>query len=185
MATQRGARTTKAVRTPMKAVKKPARRAHRASAARSVSTRLTAVNDHEGVRQVLSRYCHALDRGNLDEVGSLFHRDAVFSVSFESGQQHIGREAIQGWYEQFFRARPGQFRHMRHKIFEPLMSVTGTTSKTSTYFDADSVTEDGNVRVISGRYDDTLVKERGQWFFKQRTITVFYHYSAGSCQEGM
>ncbi|MGH8006065.1 MAG: nuclear transport factor 2 family protein, partial [Candidatus Binatia bacterium] len=76
MATPRGARTTKAVRKPMKAGKKPAQRAQRASrtaAARTVSARPTAANDHEGVRHVLTRYCHALDRGRLDEVGALFH----------------------------------------------------------------------------------------------------------------
>ena len=39
--------------------------------------------------------------------------------------------------------------------------------------------------LITGRYDDSLVKENGQWFFHQRTITVFYHYSPGNGQEGM
>jgi len=143
------------------------------------------VDDHEGVRQVLSHYCHALDQGKLNEVGALFHRDAVFAVSFESGQQHTGRETIQAWYEQFLRERPGQFGQMRHKIFEPLISINGTTAIASTYFDADSVEQDGTVRVVAGRYDDTLVKENGQWFFKERTITVFYRYSLGSSQEGM
>ncbi|MGH8007708.1 MAG: nuclear transport factor 2 family protein, partial [Candidatus Binatia bacterium] len=153
--------------------------------ARTVSARPTAANDHEGVRHVLTRYCHALDRGRLDEVGALFHRDAVFSVSFEGGQQHTGRAAIQAWYERFFHERPGQYHHMRHKIFEPLVTVNGVTATTSTYFDADSVAAEGTVQVVAGRYDDTLTKEQGQWFFKERIITVFYHYSPGNCQEGM
>ena len=186
MATQRVAKKTKAVRKPTKVVKKPALRAQQARrtpAARTVA-RAATIDDYEGARQVLSRYCHALDQGKLGEVGALFHYNAVFSVSFE-GQKHTGREAIQAWYERFFRQRPGQYRHMRHKIFEPLLTVNGTTATASTYFDADSVEQDGAVRVVTGLYNDILVKEQGQWFFKDRTISVFYRYSPGTCQEGM
>ena len=94
MATQRVAKKTKAVRKPTRVVKKPALRARQASrtpAARTAA-RAATIDDYEGARQVLSRYCHALDQGKLGEVGALFHRNAVFSVSFE-GQKHTGREA--------------------------------------------------------------------------------------------
>jgi len=188
MATQRGVKKTKAaMRKPAKAVRKPARRVQQVSraAAPRTAARAETVSDYEGARQLLSRYCHALDRGGLKDLGSLFHRDAEFSVSFESGQKHAGRETIQAWYDRFFQQRPGQYRHMRHKIFEPLLTVNGNTATAVTYFDADSVGEGGSVHVVTGRYDDVLVKEQGQWFFKERTITVFYHYSPGQCQEGM
>jgi ketosteroid isomerase-like protein len=186
MATQRVVTKAKAVRKLTKAVKKPARRMQRVSrtpAAKTVDR--VVVADYEGARQVLSRYCFALDRGRLQDLGSLFHRDAIFSVSFENGQKHTGRETIQAWYERFFQQRPEAYRHMRHKIYEPLMTVSGNTATASTYFDADSVEADGNVRVIAGCYDDVLVKENGQWFFKERTINVFYRYSPGASQEGM
>ncbi|HXG18452.1 MAG TPA: nuclear transport factor 2 family protein [Methylomirabilota bacterium] len=187
MAIQRAAKNAKAVRRPAKVAKKPARRAQHASrsiAARR-SERTITISDYEGARQLLSRYCFALDSGRLDELGALFHRDAAFSVSFEQGQQHTGRDTIQAWYGRFYEARPGQFRHTRHKIFEPLLSINGDTATSSTYFDADSIDPDGNVRVISGRYDDVMVREQGQWFFKDRKITVLYHYSPGKGEEGM
>jgi hypothetical protein len=187
MATQRVIKRTKAVRKPTKVVKKPARRGQQASRAPAVRSapQVAETNDYEGARQLLSRYCYALDQGQLEELGSLFHREAMFSVSFESEQKHTGRETIQAWYNRFFEQRPGQSRHMRHKIFAPLLSVTGNTATAATYFDADSVEADGSVRVVSGRYDDVLVREQGQWFFKERTITVLYRYSPGKCEEGM
>ena len=188
MATQRGVKKTKAaMRKPAKAVRKSARRVpqvSRASAPRT-AVRAETISDYEGARQLLSRYCYALDRSRLADLGSLFHREPEFSVSFDSGQKHTGRETIQAWYDRFFQQRPGQYRHMRHKIFEPLLTVNGNAATAATYFDADSVEEDGSVRVTAGRYDDVLVKEQGQWFFKERTITVFYRYSPGQCQEGM
>lgn len=187
MATPRVAKRPKAVRKSVTAPKKLARRAQHAS--RTTTTRRMekplTTGDYEGVRQLLSRYCFALDRGRLDELAPLFHRDAVFAVSFESGRQHTGRDTIQTWYAQFYEARPGQFRHTRHKIYEPLLAIDGDAATSSTYFDADSIDLDGNVRVVSGRYDDVMVKEGGQWFFKDRTITVLYHYSPGKGEEGM
>ena len=188
MAMQRGAKKTKAVaRKPAKAVRKPARRTQRVSraSASQTETRPETASDYEGARQLLSLYCHALDQQRLADLGSLFHRNAAFSVSFEGEQKHTGRETIQAWYGRFFQQRPGQYRHMRHKIFEPLLMVDGNSATAATYFDADSVDEAGTVRVVTGRYDDVLIKEQGQWFFKERTITVLYRYSAGQCQEGM
>lgn len=109
----------------------------------------------------------------------------MFSVSFEGGQRHTGRDTIHAWYNRFYQARPGQYRYPRHKLFEPTITVTDATATASTYFDSDFVDPDGNVRIIAGRYDDVMVKERGQWFFKERTITVCYHYSPGKGEEGM
>ena len=187
MATRQTVKNAKAMRKPTSVAKKTGQRAPRMS--RSATARSMAKadgpNDHERVRQVLSRYCFALDRGKMDELAPLFHRNAMFAVSFENGQTHTGRETIQAWYEKFFQQRPDQYRHMRHKIYEPLVTVTGNTATAATYFDADSIGPDDKIYVIAGRYDDTLIKEDGQWFFQNRTISVFYHYSPGDGQEGM
>ena len=187
MAIQRVAKKTKGVRKPTAIVKKPARRVQqvgRTSATRSM-TASAIVSDYEGARQLLSKYCFALDNGRLDELSFLFHRDAAFAVSFEGEKKHSGRDTIRSWYGQFYQARPGQYHHPRHKLFEPCLSMNGDTATASTYFDSDFLDPDGNVCIIAGRYDDVLVKDNGQWFFKDRTITVFYHYSPVKGEEGM
>ncbi len=187
MATQRAVKKAKAVRKAISTAKKPTRHVQHVS--RTTTTRKAAArattSDYEGVRQLLSRYCFALDNGRLDELAPLFHREAEFSVSFESEQTHTGRDTIHAWYNQFYQARPGQYRHPRHKLFEPRLSIAGNTATASTYFDSDFIGIDGNVKVIAGRYDDVLLKEQGQWFFKERTINVLYHYSPGKGEEGM
>ena len=140
MAAPRAAKKTKAARKVTKVVKKPARRAPQAQ--RAVATRRTMAaavtgSDYEGARQLLSKYCYALDRGQLDVLGLLFHRDAAFAVSFDSGKTHTGRDTIQAWYGQFYQARPGQYRYPRHKLFEPYLVITGDTATASTYFDSE------------------------------------------------
>jgi hypothetical protein len=187
MATQRVAKKAKTVRKPSTTAKKSARRAQHVSRASTAPRAMTQTlaSDYEGARQLLSRYCAALDNHRLDELASLFHREAVFSVSFERDQRHAGRDTIHAWYDKFYQARPGQYRHPRHKLFEPLLSVKGNTATASTYFDSDFIDPDGNVRIIAGRYDDVLIKDQEQWFFKERMISVFYHYSPGKGEEGM
>ncbi|MSQ47225.1 MAG: nuclear transport factor 2 family protein [Deltaproteobacteria bacterium] len=170
---------------PVKKMVRPLQRVRQGSPGRTRSSLPTLSESVEGVRQVLSRYCFALDGGALQELGTLFHREATFSVSFEREQQHTGRETIQAWYERFFQQRPGQYHHMRHKLYEPRVTIHEDTATAATYFDSDAVDKDGKVHIIAGRYDDTLVKESGQWFFKERSITVLYHYAPGISQEGM
>ncbi|NOT56053.1 MAG: nuclear transport factor 2 family protein [Deltaproteobacteria bacterium] len=170
---------------PVKTTVRPLQRARQAAPGRTRSSPPSLSESVEGVRQVLSRYCFALDTLALQEVGALFHRDATFSVSFDREQQHTGRETIKAWYARFFQQRPGQYSHMRHKLYEPRVTIHGDTATAVTYFDSDAVDQDGKIIVIAGRYDDTLVRESGQWFFKDRRITVLYHYSPGTSREGM
>ncbi len=183
--TQTKAKASRGAGKPAKKTVRPLQRARQASSGRTRSVPSSLSESVEGVRQVLSRYCFALDAQALQELGALFHRDATFSVSFEREQQHTGRETIQAWYARFFQQRPGQYSHMRHKLYEPRVTIQGEAATTATYFDSDVVDQDGKVHVIAGRYDDTLVRESGQWFFKERNITVLYHYSPGTSREGM
>ena len=177
MTTQRTTKTAAAARQPTAPIK-------RSAPVRSTA-KASKLSDYEGARQLLSRYCALIDHGKLVELSELFHRQALFSVSFDSAERHVGRDAILAWYSDFFQGRPGKFRHPRHKLFEPYLVANGNTATASTYFDSDFVEPSGDVRVLAGRYDDVLVKERGRWLFKERTITVCYHYSPGKGEEGM
>lgn len=152
--------------------------------ARSASS-VSKSHDYEGARQLLSRYCAFIDQGKLVELSELFHRDAIFSVSFDSAPSRVGRAAILAWYADFFQPRRGKFRYPRHKLFEPYLMLSGNSASASSYFDSDFVEASGDVRILAGRYDDVLVKERGRWLFKERSITVCYHYSPGKGQDGM
>ncbi len=149
------------------------------------SARSAGTGDYDGARQLLSRYCTLIDRGDLVALSELFHPDARFSVSFDSAPMHTGRDAILAWYTKFFDSRPGKVRHPRHKIFAPDLVVNGNRATASTYFDSDFVEANDDVTVLAGRYDDVLIRERGRWFFMERTITICYHYSPGKSGDGM
>lgn len=177
MATKRTTQPSASARKP----KAPAQKTVSPPSTKKTST----TSDYEGARQLLSRYCAFIDQGKLVALSELFHPKAVFSVSFDNKPNHVGRPAILAWYSDFFRPRRGKFRFPRHKLFEPYLVLEGNTATAASYFDSDFVEADGTVRILAGHYDDVLVKERGVWMFKQRTITVHYHYSPGKGQEGM
>lgn len=163
----------------------PASKATIPAKAARVTVKAFTCGDYEDARQLLSRYCMLIDQGKLVELSELFHRQALFSVSFDSVKSHTGRDAVLAWYTRFFRARPGKVGFPRHKLFEPCIVASGNTLVAASYFDSDFVEASGAVRILAGRYDDVLIKEGGRWFFKERTITIHHHYSPGKAEPGM
>lgn len=185
MATRPTAKAAAVARKAAAPVKQSTRRAPALVPPAHSAAKGAQSSDYEGVRQLLSRYCVLIDHGKLVELSELYHSKALFSVSFDSVKSHTGRAAILAWYTRFFYEPPRKVRHPRHKLFEPYIVVNGNTATASTYFDSDFVESNGDVRILAGRYDDVLLKERGRWLFKERTITVCYHYSPDKAQEGM
>lgn len=187
MATRPKAKATTPARKAS-ASRKPSAAAQQSKAAPTSArstTKALGFQDFEAIRQLLSRYCMLIDQGDLVGLSELYHRNATFSVSFDSVKSHSGREAILNWYARFFRERPGKVGFPRHKLFEPCIIAERGTVTASSYFDSDFVEESGAVRILAGRYDDVLVKNRGRWFFKSRTIVIHHHYSPGKAHPGM
>jgi hypothetical protein len=135
------------------------------------------MDDYEAVRQVVSGYCHIVDRamqaGQTPDVSGLFHRDAVFTNSFQD-QEWVGRAAVVEWYHTYLGKRRGYFRYTRHKIYEPFIEIVDGVATSSCHFDADSVDFTGIVRTMSGRYDDVLTQQEGRWLFSKRHIDIHY-----------
>jgi hypothetical protein len=130
------------------------------------------------IEQLLHRYCHALDRGSIDEVVELFHPDAVLLPAYQSDARLVGREAVRDWYASYDRTLRANVRHLRHKISCPLIEVSGNSATSVCYLDADAVpTGSEEPIVLVGRYEDELVREEGRWWFKERKIIGYYSHS--------
>ena len=145
---------------------------------------MTSAEDFEEIRQILAGYCHIVDqavaKGQMPDTSALYHPDAVYSNSFESGKQYIGHSAVVAWYHKFLGNRSGYYKYMRHKIFEPYIVIQGDTARSITHFDADSVDRENLIRAISGRYEDDFVKSDGHWLISKRHVEVHYHHTMGA-----
>jgi uncharacterized protein (TIGR02246 family) len=125
------------------------------------------------IQQLLNRYCHVLDRGDVDAVGALFADDAVLLPEYEGAQRHEGRAAIRVWYTRYCERSAANVRSLRHKISTAVIDVDGDRATAVCYLDADSVSRANGARTFAGgRYEDVLVKRGGAWLLSQRRIVV-------------
>jgi hypothetical protein len=148
-------------------------------------TAASEVEERMAIEQLLHRYCHALDRGSIDEVMELFHRDAVLLPAYESDARHVGHDAVRGWYTNYDRTLRANVRHLRHKISCPWIEVSGNTATSVCYLDADAIPEGSEQSVVLvGRYEDELVKDAGRWWFAERKIIGYYSHAAGKASPG-
>lgn len=143
-------------------------------------------SDYEAIRTIIAGYCHVTDRamnqGSTPDLASYFADDATFQNSFQVGQRWVGQEAVVAWWREFLSRRAGYYRWIRHKIYEPLITIDADTALSAVHFDADSVGRDDRIRTMSGIYDDLLVKRGGRWVIKDRYITIHYVHESGEAK---
>ncbi len=187
-ATPAGKGRSNAKRTVAKKVRPPAKRVVRRGTAPPMAPPLAAsplVEDYLAIQQLLHKYCHVVDRGTADEVAALFHRDAVLLPRHESDTRYEGREAVRGWYQHYMENFRSKVRYLRHKIESSVIEITGNEATSVCYLDADSITASVNeANVAFGRYDDRFIKDEGRWWFKERTIILYYSYPLALYREG-
>jgi len=127
------------------------------------------------IEQLLNRYCHKLDQGDVEAVVALFADDAVLIPEYDGSGEHAGRDAIRAWYSNSGRTVVAAARGLRHKISTAAIEIDGDEASSACYLDADSIdVRSGRRSLAGGRYLDRLVRRDGQWLIKERRIVVDY-----------
>ena len=131
--------------------------------------------DIVAIEQLLNRYCHKLDAGDVPAVVALFAEDAVLIPEYESSGEHSGRAAIEAWYSNYGRQVVAGTSGLRHKISTAMIDVDGDSAQSVCYLDADGMDPSSGARTLSGgRYEDKLVRRDGVWLISERRIIVLY-----------
>jgi ketosteroid isomerase-like protein len=127
--------------------------------------------DELSIWQLLCRYCHLVDRGDMADVTDLFHPEGT--LIFPPSPPAEGREAIRQAYDDWLRAARQPTGWLRHQINTPLIEVDGDRATAVCYFTADFLLrKKGRVQALVGRYEDELVRHKGCWRFRRREIIV-------------
>jgi ketosteroid isomerase-like protein len=133
------------------------------------------------IQNLLNQYCHAVDRGSIDDIAAVFHRDAVLRPRYLGDEAHEGIDAIRAWSPDYDRKVRSTVHPMRHKITAPYIEVDGERATAVCYLDADFVSNaNGQMGVATGRYEDRLVKDAGRWWIRERVIIVDHSISLGT-----
>jgi ketosteroid isomerase-like protein len=132
-------------------------------------------DDLIAIEQLLNRYCHRLDRGDVRGVMALFTDDAVLVPEYEGSGEHKGRAAVETWYTRYADTVVAATRGLRHKISNAMIEVDGDRATSVCYLDADSVNPDtGRRTLVGGRYEDELRRDGGTWRISRRRIVIDY-----------
>jgi uncharacterized protein (TIGR02246 family) len=132
--------------------------------------------DRAAIADLQGRYLFAMDFQDAATYASTFSEDGV--ITWAQGEVK-GRKAIyefmsSGTYNPTKGAENGKWpAASRHFITNQVIKVEGNKARALTYwFQATNNTADRRTMVLGlfGHYEDELVKIKGKWYFKSRTI---------------
>ena len=142
-------------------------------------------DDVVAIEQLLNRYCHLLDRGDIDGVVALFADDAVLIPSYEGDVQYPGRAAIRDWYTRYAATSIAGVRGLRHRISTAMIEIAGSAACSVCYLDADSISRaNGRRTLVGGRYEDRLVRVAEDWRLTERRIVIDYATTLPGATDG-
>ena len=128
------------------------------------------LEDRAAIHDLFTRYCCALDNGEIETMVDCFTVDAILKspVIDISGHDEIRAFAAQ-------RTAGTQFRHIVSNI---AVTITGNRAAASAYLPV-LISKDGDHRSLPpGRYACELIKEdSGQWRFSRRTVFHDHDYT--------
>jgi len=122
------------------------------------------MSDKDQIRELLARYCFALDAGNFEKMAALFTPDGVWETAFGTG---TGRAGIVAQANSIATGPRPRRIHLTTNI---VIDLDGDTAMAQSNWALIQNTPAGPAIGSGGAYADRLVKVDGQWFFKHRTI---------------
>lgn len=134
---------------------------------------MSRLEDRAAIHDLFTRYCCALDNGEVDTVVGCFTEDAVLKSPVIDIKGHDDIRAFAGRFAAQ-RAAGTQFRHMLTNI---AVALDGDHATATAYLLV-LISTDGNHRTLPpGRYECELVKARGEWRFARRTVFHDHEYA--------
>ena len=139
----------------------------RAEGADTVEARTRKLEDVEAIHSLLVHYGRELDKRDYKAYGALFAQDGSWKggMGTATGPEAIGKMVAAG----FERMDPALYTKSFHSMTSFDVAVNGDTATAWSRWTWFVVGADGRPRPErAGHYEDTLVRERGEWKFKTR-----------------
>lgn len=139
----------------------------RAEGADTTDARTRKVEDVQAIQALLVHYGRELDKRDYKAYGALFAQDGSWKggMGTATGPDAIGKMVAAG----FERMDPALYEKSFHSMTSFDVAVNGDTATAWSRWTWFVVGADGRPRPErAGHYEDTLVRERGEWKFKTR-----------------
>ena len=126
----------------------------------------TTLEEKDAIREVMARYCFALDGGKFDDMAALFTEDGTWQTFFGKA---TGRKAI-AEFAAGLRAHRTENPRAIHHVTNIVIALDGDTAKVRSNWTTVQNSPEGPKIGSGGAYDDDMVKIGGEWLFRYRTI---------------
>ncbi|MGB9067964.1 MAG: nuclear transport factor 2 family protein [Candidatus Acidiferrales bacterium] len=138
-----------------------------ARAQESAAARLQRLEDIEEIRTVLIDYGRYLDAHDLVSYANLFAADGEWVGGFGTGKGPAGVLALM--QKNLGATSTNRAGSTYHLLTNFLIDVHGDTATAWSRWNFVTAGSDNSPKIMyGGHYDDTLVREGGQWKFKRR-----------------
>jgi uncharacterized protein (TIGR02246 family) len=127
----------------------------------------SAADEKDAIRELMARYCHALDACSFGEVASLFAENGEWTTTYGSAHGRAQIEALLAGVV----PKPGEGPQRKHYITNIIIKL-GDESRASARSDYLIIRESpgGLIPVMGGTYLDALVKQDGEWLFARKEL---------------
>ena len=127
--------------------------------------RLQKLCDESDIREVLTRYCRAIDRCDIDLLKSVYWPDASDDhVIFVGNAMEFADTMIPMMQKEMVRTL--------HSISNCWIKTDGDVANAETYIHAYHRMADTTEVVVSGRYLDRLERRNGEWRIAERKFVM-------------
>ncbi len=128
--------------------------------------------DEAAIHRVIDTYCHAVDRGEADDVAALF--DDPDATLIAMGDVVKGHAAVRQWYADYHANFRTKLETLRHKIANVrIVFEDADNARVASYLDADLIVRGGDeVLEVIGRYEHHFVRVGDAWRIRQKDIIV-------------
>lgn len=138
-----------------------------AQGAASLAARLQQMEDHMAIERVLMEYGRALDSRDFAAYSQLFAAEGEWSGSLGTFR---GPAAIKAAMEKAFKDSPAAAIPTNfHLLTNAIIDVQGDRATAWSKWTFMRMVDGKPVVALAGQYQDTLVREGGQWKFLRRT----------------
>ena len=127
----------------------------------------STADEKDAIRELMARYCHALDACKFSEVASLFAEDGEWTTTYGKAR---GRTQIETLLASVV-PKPGEGPQRKHYITNMIVTLADE-DRASARSDYLVIRESpgGLMPVMGGTYLDIFVKREGEWQFLRKEL---------------
>ena len=125
-----------------------------------------SAEEKDAIREVMARYCHALDACRFFDVAALFAEDGVWTTDYGQAQ---GRVAIAEFLAGTV-PRKGEGPQRKHYITNTVIKLDDAEAESISDYLIIRESESGLIPVMGGTYKDRFRKIGQDWFFARKEL---------------